>query len=81
MEIAARIGQYFAAMSVPLEVRIRELCAKAISTQDSESLQIVLPQLRAALREHHLHLKAMVAESLKPALRREKGHPKTEETA
>jgi|SRR5580692_499994 hypothetical protein len=47
-----------------LEDRIRELCAQAIAAQDPESLRVVLAELRAALREHHLRLKSLVAESI-----------------
>jgi hypothetical protein len=35
-----------------LDDRIRELCAKAVGSQDSAELQRVLGQLRDAMREH-----------------------------
>jgi hypothetical protein len=47
-----------------LENRIRELCAKAVVTQDPQALHTVLTELRHALREHHLRLKALVADSM-----------------
>jgi hypothetical protein len=47
-----------------LEDRIRELCAKAVVTQDPQALHAVLTELRNALREHHLRLKTLVADSM-----------------
>lgn len=46
-----------------LEDRIRELCAKAATSSDAETVQ-VLQELRRALHEHARHLRAMAAEKL-----------------
>ena len=46
-----------------LEDRIRELCAKAASASDAETVPI-LQELRQALHEHARHLRAMAAEKL-----------------
>lgn len=35
-----------------LDDKIRELCAKAVATQDSSELHDILQQLRASLHEH-----------------------------
>jgi hypothetical protein len=42
--------------------RIRELCAQAVTATDDEALNIILPQLKDALREHLKNLRLMVAE-------------------
>jgi hypothetical protein len=41
--------------------RIRELCAQAITATDDEARNIILPQLKDALREHLKNLRRMVA--------------------
>jgi hypothetical protein len=46
-----------------LEDRIRELCAKAATASDAETVE-VLQELRRALHEHARHLRAMAAERL-----------------
>ena len=46
-----------------LEDRIRELCAKASTASDDETVE-VLRELRRALHEHARHLRAMAAEKL-----------------
>jgi len=46
-----------------LEDRIRDLCAKAATASDAETVQ-VLQELRQALHEHARHLRAMAAEKL-----------------
>ena len=46
-----------------LEDRIRELCAKAATASDDETID-VLQELRRALHEHARHLRAMAAEKL-----------------
>ena len=46
-----------------LEDRIRELCAKAATASDDETLE-VLQELRRALHEHARQLRAMAAEKL-----------------
>jgi hypothetical protein len=40
------------AFDVTLERRIRELCAQAVKSQDTDELQPILAELRHALREH-----------------------------
>ncbi len=51
-----------------LEDRIRELCAKAATASDAETVQ-VLNELRHALHEHARNLRAMAAEKLTGATR------------
>jgi hypothetical protein len=46
-----------------LEDRIRELCAKAATASDDETLE-VLQELRRALHEHARQLRAMAAQTL-----------------
>ena len=45
-----------------LEDRIRNLCAKAVASEDTPELQEVLEQLRAALREHNVRLRKLPIE-------------------
>ena len=49
--------------SSPLGERIRELCAKAITAEDSE-VQAVLSELQAALREHSQVVRQMATQTL-----------------
>ena len=44
------------------EDRIRDLCAQAVDATDDEALNIILPQLKDALREHLKNLRLMVSE-------------------
>jgi len=46
-----------------LEDRIRELCAKALTAQESE-LHAILHALRSALREHNGRLRRLAAAKL-----------------
>ena len=48
-------------ISQRLEDRIKQLCAKALSTPESPELNEVLKQLQNALREHTSRLRSMVA--------------------
>jgi hypothetical protein len=48
--------------SLLLEDRIRELCSKAVATEDSVELESVLSELRDALREQLDHIRRMVSE-------------------
>jgi hypothetical protein len=48
-------------MSQRLEDRIKELCAKALSTPESPELNEVLKQLQDALHEHTNRLRDMIA--------------------
>jgi uncharacterized coiled-coil protein SlyX len=50
------------AFNVTLERRIRELCAQAVKSQDTDELQPILAELRHALREHLEQLRDIVAE-------------------
>jgi hypothetical protein len=47
---------------VILERRIRELCAQAVATRDTDRLQPILWELRDALHDHAERFKSMVAE-------------------
>jgi len=42
-----------------LEDRIRNLCAKAVASEDAPELHEVLEQLRAALHEHSMRLRKL----------------------
>jgi hypothetical protein len=44
-----------------LEDRIRELCAKAMSTPESLEFTVVMDQLRASLREHAERMRKLAA--------------------
>jgi len=44
-----------------LDDRIRELCAKAIITEDAGELRQVLRELRAAIHEHTTRLRKLAA--------------------
>ena len=47
-------------MSERLEDRIKQLCAKAISTPESPELNAILKEVQAALAEHSQRLRKMV---------------------
>jgi hypothetical protein len=49
-------------MAHTLEDKIRELCAKAVAAQDSDQLNPILSELRAALNEHDQLAKVLIAE-------------------
>jgi hypothetical protein len=57
-------------MSRRLEDRIRELCAQAVVTTDLSELDVILKQLRPALREHIELLRKLAAERHIPPQRR-----------
>lgn len=46
----------------PLQKRIRELCARAIETDDVVEFQEVSAELKAALREQVAHVRAIVSQ-------------------
>ena len=48
-------------MSPRLADRIKELCAKAVTTPDSPELNEILKQLQSALHEHTERLRGIVA--------------------
>jgi len=48
-----------------LEDRIRELCTKAVDTPDPAELNVVMQQLREALREHAKRLRLLAAAKLR----------------
>ena|ERR1700694_3854957 len=48
-------------MSPRLEDRIKELCAKVVTTPQSPELNEILKQLQSALHEHNGRLRGMVA--------------------
>ena len=45
-----------------LEDRIRELCAKVSAAKDTDDLESILLELKAALHEHSLRTKELIAE-------------------
>ena len=47
----------------PLDERIRQLCAKAATADDSEAEE-VLAELQSALREHNEFVRAMISHTL-----------------
>jgi uncharacterized coiled-coil protein SlyX len=47
----------------PLDERIKELCAKAATAQESD-MEAVLSELQAALREHNQFVRQMTAQTL-----------------
>jgi hypothetical protein len=47
----------------PLDDRIRELCAKAVSSDDSE-LSSVMSELRSAMREHIEEIRTLAVRRL-----------------
>ena len=49
-------------MPEALEERIRELCAKAVAAQDSDQLNPILSELRAALHEQDQLARVLIAE-------------------
>jgi len=53
-----------------LEDRMRNLCAKAVASEDTPELQEVLEQLRAALHEHNTRLRKLPTEPLLQQRRR-----------
>lgn len=57
---AAGVGSWGRVPSRRLEDRIRELCCKALSAQDSE-LEAVFSELKSALREHTQRLRKLLA--------------------
>lgn len=59
--IFVRLGDVVA-LDVTLERRIRELCAQAVATPNTDELQPILWELRNALHDHAERLKRMVAE-------------------
>jgi hypothetical protein len=56
-----------------LDDRIRELCAKAVATQDSSELHDFLQQLRAAVHEHVKRLRKSALSRSFPPKRRAAG--------
>jgi hypothetical protein len=44
-----------------LEDRIRHLCGKAVSVQESDDLSAILTELKSALQEHTQRLRALAA--------------------
>jgi hypothetical protein len=45
-----------------LEDRVRQLCAQAIAAKSDAELEIILPQLRAAIRDHIRYMRAIALE-------------------
>jgi hypothetical protein len=51
------------------EARIRVLCRLAAAAQNELALNIVLPQLKAALKEHVAHIRETASEEIPRAFR------------
>ena len=66
LEYSYRLGRSIPVQSRRLEDRIRELCTKAVATDDSADFSEVMQQLREALREHSNRLRELAARKLRP---------------
>jgi hypothetical protein len=53
--------------SSSLEDRVRQLCERAVSAKTQTELDAVLPELKAALRDHIGYVRAIVAEAIPEA--------------
>jgi hypothetical protein len=54
-------------MSSSLEDRVRNLCEQAASAKTTADLDVILPQLRAAIREHIGYFRARAVEAIPEA--------------
>jgi hypothetical protein len=54
-----------------LEERVQDLCAQAIAAKNQAELEIILPQLQAAIRDHIRYLRAIAAEAIPEAFGRD----------
>lgn len=50
-----------------LEERVRVLCDKAIAAKTQAELDAILPELKAAVRDHIRHVRAMAIETIPEA--------------
>ena len=60
------LGRSILVPSRRLEDRIRELCSKAVTGDDSVDFSELMQQLREALREHANRLRQLAARKLRP---------------
>src|SRR6266849_11189030 len=54
-----------------LEERVHELCAQAIAAKSQAELEIILPQLQAAIRDHIRYVRIIAAEAIPEAFGRD----------
>ncbi len=54
-----------------LEERVQEGCAQAIAAKNQAELEIILPQLQAAIRDHIRYLRAIAVEAIQEAFGRD----------
>lgn len=52
-----------------LQDRVHELCAQAVAAKSDAELEIILPQLRAAIRDHIRYMRAIALEVVPEAFR------------
>jgi len=50
-----------------LEDRVRELCDRAIAAQTQAELDVVLPELKAAIKDHIRYVRAIALETIPAA--------------
>ncbi len=58
-------------MSSSLEERIPELCDRAIAAQTQAELDVILPELKEAIRDHIRYVRAVVVETIPEAFGRD----------
>ena len=54
-----------------LEERVQDLCAQAIAAKSQAELDLILPQLQAAIRDHIRYLRAVAVEAIPEAFGRD----------
>jgi hypothetical protein len=54
-----------------LEERVQDLCAQAAAAKTQAELEIILPQLKAAIRDHIRYLRAIAVELIPEAFGRD----------
>ena len=73
MGIPLNLQQYFHVPSRRLDDRIRELCARAVTADESDFLGVV-SDLRSALHEHVVGMRKMAVRQIR-SLRQQEGEP------
>ena len=58
-------------MSSSLEERVRSLCEQAIAAKSRAELDAILPELKAAIRDHIRYVRAIALEVIPEAFGRE----------
>ena len=53
--------------SSSLEDRVHDLCAQAVAAKNQAELDIILPKLRAAIRDHVRYFRAIALETIPEA--------------